>query len=214
MDQREGVLPLDPTDGAEKDSFLKGRGPARRRDRLWVLLAMREDYMGGLYRYLRHIPGHLRARYRLDFLTRDEALDAIQKPAAAQGVQISDEAALLLIDKLAYTHVESPGQEIKRLPTPYVEPFQLQVTCRRLWKDARQVRGDHFPAIDESDVERVDIDQALSRYYADCVADVEQRFGGPQRILRDWIETNPITAAQLRTQPMTAPAPRPAGAYL
>ena len=132
--------------------------------------------------------------------------------AAAQGVRISDEAARLLIAKLAHTQVESPGKTVKRLPTPYVEPFQLQVTCRRLWKEVRHRRGDNFPEIDETDVEQVDVDQALSRYYAECVADVEQRFGVPQRILREWIETNLITSQQFRSQTMSAPVAGPAGA--
>ena len=57
--------------------------------------------MGGLDRYLRFMPGHLRARYRLDFLTKDEARSAITAPAGHQRVTVSCEAANMLVEKLA-----------------------------------------------------------------------------------------------------------------
>src|SRR5689334_15806600 len=39
----------------------------------WLLLAIRDDQVGALDPYLHCIPGFLRARYRLSFLTHDEA---------------------------------------------------------------------------------------------------------------------------------------------
>jgi hypothetical protein len=212
IDQLEEVLVLDPTDWPAQELFFKDLGSTLRRDRLWALLAMREDYMGGLYRYVCQVPGHLRTKYRLDFLTPQEALAAARKPAASQGVDFTENAARLLIDKIAHANVETPGKGVERRRTPYVEPFQLQVVCRRLWKEVRHKRGDHFPRIDESDVETVDVDKALSKYYAESVSDVEQRFNVPQRVLREWFEAELITKQQFRRPTMMPPVPGEQGA--
>lgn len=213
IDQLEEVLVLDPTDWPDKECFFRELGQTLRRERVWALLAMREDYMGGLYRYLRFVPGHLRVRYRLDFLTPEEALAAAQKPAAEQGVEFTDDAARLLVDKLAYETVQSPDKGTKRLRTPYVEPFQLQVACRRLWQDWH-ARGANVSAIEKTDVERVDVDRALSRYYADAVADLGATSGVAQRIVREWFEVQLITAHHFRSQTTVAPVPGEQGTEL
>jgi hypothetical protein len=204
IDQLEEVLTLDPTDWSAKERFFRELGAAVADEGLWVLLAMREDYMGGLDRYLRFVPGHLRARYRLDFLTHKEALAAIQKPAKAQDVTVTNAAAWALVEKLARTKVQSPQKQIESKPTPYVEPFQLQVVCRRLWKDVRK-EGD-FRTIEEADVEKhVDVERALSRYYADSVAEIAKRFQVNERHIRDWFETQLITVQGFRSQTTTGP---------
>lgn len=89
IDQLEEVLTLDRTDVAMKVDFFRQLGEVLENRGLWALLAIREDYLGALDRYLRYLPGHLRSRCRLDFLQRDDALAAIQKPAAGQGVQFT-----------------------------------------------------------------------------------------------------------------------------
>jgi hypothetical protein len=205
IDQLEEALTLNPADWDVKEQFFKDLGSVLAHRRCWALLAMREDYMGGLDRYLRLVPGHLRTRYRLDFLTPSEALAAAQVPAKLQGVDFDAEAARLLIKKLAKVRVDRPGQETAWLPTPYVEPFQLQVACRRLWKQVRASRGNNFPAIDCEDVERLDVDRALSRYYADSVAEVERRTGVGQGVIREWFETQLITPQQFRSQTTRGP---------
>jgi hypothetical protein len=205
IDQLEEALTLNPADWDAKERFFKDLGAVLTHRRCWALLAMREDYMGGLDRYLRLVPGHLRTRYRLDFLTPAEARAAAQVPAKLQGVEFDSEAARLLIKKLAKVRVDRPGQETTWLPTPYVEPFQLQVACRRLWKQVRASRGNDFPIIDSSDVERLDVDRALSHYYADSVAEVERRTGVGQGVIREWFETQLITPQQFRSQTMMGP---------
>ena len=51
----------------------------------WALLSIREDYMGGLDRFIPYLPTGLQARYRLDFLEQAPALQAMQEPARERG---------------------------------------------------------------------------------------------------------------------------------
>jgi hypothetical protein len=206
LDQFEEVLMLDPTDWTAKEQFFDDLGVVLAGRRWWVLLAMREDFMGGLDRYLRLIPGHLRTTYRLDFLSHTEARTAVEAPARAQGVKVEDDALDLLVKRLARTRVDRPDQETTWLSTPYVEPFQLQVACRRLWKQVRAASGDFFSVIGVEDVERLDVDRALSRYYADSLAEVQRRTGVAEAVLREWFETQLITAQRFRSQTVRGPA--------
>lgn len=191
IDQLEEVLTLDRTDVPVKIDFFRQLGAVLEDRSLWALMAIREDHLGALDRYLRYLPGHLRSRCRLDFLQRRDAFAAIQKPASSQGVTFTDDAAQALIDRL-----EVAG---------YVEPFQLQVACRQLWKDWRHERGDNFLVIALRDVEEFDLDRALSRYYAQSMAEVSKQFDVEQRTVRDWFEEALITPQRLRSQTTTGP---------
>jgi hypothetical protein len=217
VDQLEEVLTLDPTDWEAKETFFRELGKLLRRSHIWVLLSMREDYMGGLDRYLRFFPGLLRSRYRLDFLSRPEAKLAIQVPAKAQRVTFTDEAADALLDRLAVVKVQRPGEDQDLVPTraPYVEPFQLQVVCRQLWREIRKHRGDDFPTIDVQDVElHANVDQALTLYFGDTVTGVVQKTDADERKVRDWFEFDLITKQHFRSQTLTGPATRDADKVL
>src|SRR4051812_43117897 len=66
----------------------------------WALIAMREDYMGGLDRFLPYVPGQLRATFRLDLLDREAAGSAIRDPADRCGAHFAEDAADTLIEDL------------------------------------------------------------------------------------------------------------------
>ena len=100
IDQLEEALTLDPNDRQGQRELFKQLGTALRRDRRWALLAIREDYLGGLDRYRRFFPNELRTTFRLDFLDGDAALRAIQLPAQEFGVTFTDEAAHQLVSDL------------------------------------------------------------------------------------------------------------------
>ncbi|MEV8095166.1 hypothetical protein [Kitasatospora sp. NPDC085879] len=205
VDQFEEILTLDPTDWHQKEEFFEELGAVLAKGELWALLAIREDYMGGLERYRKLLPGHLRARYRLDFLTHDEAKLAIQQPAEDRDVQFRDAAAQALIDQLAKTKVSSPDQTCEWQEAPYVEPFQLQVVCHTLWGSVSSAKHDHFHAIELDDVEKVDINHALSRFYGDSVADAAERTKVPERTIRDWFENQLVTPQKFRGQTAARP---------
>ena len=100
IDQLEEALTLDPNDRQGQRELFKQLGTALRRDRRWALLAIREDYLGGLDRYRQFFPNELRTTFRLDFLDEDAALRAIQLPAEKFGVTFTDEAAHQLVSDL------------------------------------------------------------------------------------------------------------------
>jgi hypothetical protein len=138
IDQLEEILTLDPADLDTKTDFFRQLGEAIEACSMWALLAVRDDYLGSLDHYLRLLPGRPRVTYRLDLLGRQEALAAIRNPASERAVEFTDDAANMLVDKLAGGGC--------------VEPVQLQVVCRRVWRD-----WDHSqPVIGVRSVENVD----------------------------------------------------------
>jgi hypothetical protein len=206
LDQLEEILILDPTDWDAKETFFRELGMLLNAEPIWALLSMREDYMGGLDRYLCFLPGLLSSRYRLDFLTRRDAKLAMQVPAMEQRVEFKGDAADELVDRLAVVRVQRPGKEPGLERAPYVEPVQLQVVCRLLWKKIRKHRGDDFVTIEVGDVEEyADIDQALTLYFRDTVAGVVDKTGADERKIREWFESDLITKQHFRSQTLNPP---------
>ena len=201
FDQFEEILILDPTDRDNQEVFFAELGAVLADGRVWALFAIREDYMGGLDRYLQHIPGHLGTTYRLDFLEIDAARISIQQPPAELGVTVNDEAADEILKRLRTKRVPGPGNGIeKEVQAPYVEPFQLQVVCRNLWKIVAKKKHGRFKKLDLRDVEHhLDIGEALRQYYHDTVKEVAD---GPaeELAIRDWFEKQLINAQRRRNQ--------------
>jgi hypothetical protein len=206
IDQLEEILVIDPTDWDAKEQFFREVGSLLRKEPIWALLSMREDYMGGLDRYTRFLPGLLRSRYRLDYLNHDEAKLAMTLPAKEQHVEFDPKAADALVDKLTLVQIQRPGRSPETVTAPYVEPFHLQVVCRQMWKKIRADRGNDFLTIEVEDVRKAaDIDRALTVYFGDTVASVVQRTKADERKIRDWFESDLITEQNLRGQTLSGP---------
>lgn len=201
VDHFEDVLRVDPLDLDAKQEFFTELGEALADRRLWALFVMREDYLAALDPYLRLVPRHFQAQYRLDLLRPDSARQAIVKPIEAAGVRIDDDAVTRLLADLRRVNVLQ-GDEVRTAESPYIEPVQLQVTCHRLWEslDPGQTR------IRVSDVESLgDVDSALRTYYRASVAKVAHESGVPERSLREWFQHDLVTPNGLRTQVITGP---------
>lgn len=206
FDQFEEILSIDPTDWKNQAIFFRELGEVLQDGRVWTLISMREDYIGGLDRFIRYLPGHLRTTYRLDFLTLTAAKVAIQRPAHEREVDFTDEAATELVARLGRMLVQRPGYGAEEISAPYVQPFQLQVVCRRLWKTLSRERGDDFRTIDPADVEKhAHIPQALAGYYAGTVADVARETGTDERAIRRWFEEQLITRDGFRSPTLVGP---------
>ena len=201
FDQFEEVL-LNPADQAEKREFFDQLGAAlRRRDR-WALFAMREDYVAALDPYLRTLPTRARTKFRLDFLTQQAASQAVQRPAEQAGITFSEGAVTKLVDDLSQVLVPQPDGSSEPQPGPYVEPVQLQVVCLRLWDRLEPEQKE----IGESDIESAgDVDNALSMYYAQQVADVARRTGVSERSIREWFDSQLIVEQRFRGQAREGP---------
>ena len=173
----------------------------------WALFAVREDYLGGLAPYVRHVPTRLATTFRLNLLEAPAARAAMQLPVRAAGVDFSDAAANRLVDNLRGVQVQRSGGRVEDLG-PYVEPVQLQVVCRQLWEwlpaDATE--------IGTADVDAVgDIDRALADYYAEQVAEVVKRTNMRERTIREWFDRQLITEEGFRGQVLQGPGGDPHG---
>ncbi|NIM11888.1 MAG: tetratricopeptide repeat protein [Candidatus Aminicenantes bacterium] len=100
-----------------------------------IIISLREDYLGYLEDLTREIPGILRNRFRLLPLTREQAREAIVKPAGlsedkhvrSKGFSYTDEAVDEMLDFLCERRVND-----KIVKTGEVEPFQLQLLCQHV----------------------------------------------------------------------------------
>ncbi len=99
-----------------------------------IVLSLREDYLGFLEEAAEHIPQILDARFRLAPLDLHAAKEAIVGPAAVRDPDLEtrpfaldSHAITSILDYLSQRRTRTIG-ETRR----YVEPFQLQLVCRRI----------------------------------------------------------------------------------
>lgn len=206
IDQFEEIMTNHLDRWAERAGFFKQlRQVLERLPTLWILLSLREDYLAPIDFYAEHLPNRLRARFYMQRMDVDAALEAVKQPAADYGHPFADGVAEELVNNLRSVRVY--GQ-----PTPglgqYVEPVQLQVVCFQLWKNVTQAtEADQQPSasreIQASDLPLNYIDHALRLFYEDALAatlahaDVQEA-GVTQRMLRDWFSKELITEGGIR----------------
>ncbi len=175
---------------------------------LWVVLAMREDFIAQLEPFAHLVPNGLHSRFYMQRMGEHAALDAVQRPAASVGYPFAPGVAEKLVNNLRQLHGgPALGPEGDGVPLlgEFVEPFQLQVVCSQLW--ARMDRVGKFdgrasPITDHDlDVAAGDrglasfVDRALGDYYEQAihaVLDVPD-LDVTERELRDWFSTSLIT---------------------
>ena len=121
-----GVRPPSATPSSEE---LSEHAPAVR-----IVLSLREDYLGFLEEAAEHIPQILDARFRLAPLDLHAAEEAIIGPARVRdpGLEtrpfaLDHHAVTSILAYLSQRRTRTVG-ETRR----YVEPFQLQLVCRRI----------------------------------------------------------------------------------
>jgi WD40 repeat protein len=189
FDQFEELLTYDAgTDEAREDLF-RELGAALSDKSCWVLFAIREDYMASLDQYRDYIPDAFRAKFRLDLLATEQAIDAIEMPAADKHVIFRRDATEQLIKALK--------TNINRPPSSHVDPSQLQVVCRSMW-DAMPVNTN---VIDVRDVPSVpQVNGALSQYYARTIRSLSEKYKYPERQLREWFDKALVNPQGYRAQ--------------
>jgi WD40 repeat protein len=168
---------------------------------LGVVFTMREDYVAGLDPYAPLLPRRLRARFRMERLDQNGALEAIKKPAQDAGCPFAPDVAERLVDdlrrvKVAHDLSQSPGDQQPAVLGPFVEPVQLQVVCNRLWENLPEQEDS---TILWKEVEQYgDVDQALTGFYESALAECVQSTKVNERQLRRWFGQQLITPMQTR----------------
>lgn len=216
IDQFEEILRIAPGDLDGQTEFFRQLGEALDDSRRWALLAMREDYMGGLDKFRRYLPGHLRTTFRLDLLDEAAALQAVQKPSCEAGVRFEDAAAQIVVDALRQAYSGAADEPMTPTASGYVEPVLLQVLCYNLFRKYSKARVGNFTTISAADVREFQpFDKALSKYYSSVIRHaVGKDQPAEERALRDWIESELITQQGLRKQTKSRPPVADPGAAL
>ena len=199
LDQFEEVLTADQADVETKRAFFRELGDALRDPMVWALIAMREEYSAALDAYRHLLPTRLGNRFRLDLLHREEAAEAIARPAAEAGLDLAPETVARLLDDLGTVRERtSAGVEVVR-QVPFIEPLYLQIVCHRLWKELPDDAVRVTPAmLDATGVDQVA--DALEHYYASVVEAVARETTCSERSIREWLENELVTPQGLRRQ--------------
>ncbi|MEM7130457.1 MAG: hypothetical protein AAF702_29295, partial [Chloroflexota bacterium] len=198
IDQFEEILTTHPEAWGRRVDFFQQLRTALEDDPfLWLVLVMREDYVGGLTPFSHLLPGGLRTRYHMERMDIEAALDAIRKPAELGGRPFGPGVAEQLVDNLRQIRVA--GQP-KTQSGQYLEPVQLQVVCYQLWEDLQS--NNRTGEITHADLqESGDVDSALTQFYEEILAQVLQQpnIETSERALREWFSTQMITESGTRS---------------
>ncbi len=209
LDQLEELFTADRLDVKQKREFveelgslLRGGAPGQWGGEtgvpLWALFSIREDRLAELQPYLDLVPTGLAFRYRLDALGVDAAREAIGETAGSDWMD--EDVPQKLVDDLCTVSVRGADGSETFQPGRFVEPVQLQVVCRGLWEKivVRQLRR-----IEAGDIESSgpsEVDRALRDFYDQEVAAAASATGVSERKLREWIESQLISASGVRIQ--------------
>jgi WD40 repeat protein len=209
LDQFEEIVTSHPGRWREREEFFRQLDEAMRADpNLWVVLTLREDYVAALDPYSPLVADRLRARFYMERMGVDAALDAIRKPAEIAGRPFEPDVAEKLVEELRQVRVA--GQE-STVPGQYVEPVQLQVVCYQLWEGLGERGEERGSGEDDggegqwitfADLDRSgDVDRALTLFYEETLAAAlaEPAVAGvSERQLRAWFDRELITDAGAR----------------
>ncbi len=201
IDQFEEIIIAHPGRWQEREGFFRQLAAALQADpNQWIVLTLREDYVAALDPYAHLLPNRLRARFYMERMGVDAALEAIRRPAELGGRPFAPGVAEQLVDNLRLVRV--PGQEAP-IPGQYVEPVQLQVVCYQLWenlgKGTRGVAGTQITFDDLA--EAGDVNRALTQFYEETLAAAladPAAAGVSERQLRTWFDEELITEAGTR----------------
>jgi hypothetical protein len=139
VDQFEEIVTGRPERWQDRAAFFEQlRDALERLPRLWVVLTLREDFVAPLEPYAELLPNRLRARYYMQRMGQDAALEAVRRPAATYGLPFAAGVAETLVDNLRRVRVQFRAEPQLG---EYVEPVQLQVVCYELWQKLHALSG-------------------------------------------------------------------------
>lgn len=196
IDQFEEIFTTHTERWEERAEFFAQLDQAMRVDpQLWVLLTLREDYVAALDPYAHLLADKMRARYYMQRMGEEAALQAVQEPARLSGRPFESGVAEKLVENLR--QIKDQAQTGPQLGQ-YVEPVQLQVVCYQLWENLKD--RSPGPITEETLNQAGDVDNALSAFYEDAIHAALDQPGlqVPELDLRLWFNRELITEAGTR----------------
>jgi WD40 repeat protein len=205
IDQFEEIFTTNPGAWAQRVPFFEQLSRAMEEDPyLWVVLALREDYVAALDPYAPLLPGKLRARYYMQRMSYQAALEAVCKPVENLR-PFDDDAAEELVHTLSLIAVgKDQNNRTVYEPGQFIEPVQLQVVCFQLWEELKAHPGERITREDLLGLARGKdlaqfISDALANFYENALAEVLKQFPTlSERKLRMWFLEELITEAETR----------------
>ena len=198
IDQFEEIITNHPGRWHEREGFFIQLAQAMTDDELlWVVLTLREDFVAALDPYIHILPDNLRARFYMQRMSHDAALEAIKKPAERFSRPFAPSVAENLVDNLRQIRVHGSAS---RSPDDtqvgqFVEPVQLQVACYQLWENLLKQNQPVGQITQQNLDELGDVDQALAQFYEEAILEVVVRTRVTEIYLRNWFEDELITEA-------------------
>ncbi len=207
IDQFEELFTSNPGAWAQREPFFQQLCDAMEEDPyLWVVLTIREDYIAALDPFAGMLPGKLRARFYMQRMEHDAALQAVCRPVD-QIREFDNAAATELVRNLSLIPVakDEHNQPIYE-PGQYIEPVQLQVVCYQLWEELRNRPGDKITLNDLNSLTKDNqklanfISDALANFYVQAIEEVHKEFPHiSKRKLREWFSKELITENETRS---------------
>jgi tetratricopeptide (TPR) repeat protein len=215
FDQFEKFFAANVAQSEQRRAFIEELAQASRApSRLKVVFAMREEYIAHFEAFAYRLPDKLRTRMRLEPLRERAAVEAIRGPLERiglffeKGEKDSDNPAEALVRELLKIHLDAGPDEGREIIGEFVEPIQLQVVCRDMWRDfpddikayaaGPQGLAREKKIITRDQVKIGNVDQALARHYDRAIEDAVRVSGTSRRQLRRWFGWTLITAAGMR----------------
>jgi hypothetical protein len=193
LDQFEDLFILYPGQWPQRKDFFEQVQEALDTDpSLRFLFVMRGDYLARIGPYKDLLEDGLRTQFPLDRLRRDNAIEAIMRPAEEAGRSFDDKAATMLVDSLLALPTSAGEPDGK---AEHVEAVELQIACRDLWEKLRPeetvIREEHLRDLGG-------LDQIMGRFYDRAVAETAARTKVKELAIRTWFDKHLITKARTR----------------
>ena len=180
IDQVDDLLTASGPHWAHRRHFLRELAQALRLEpRLHLLLVARDEACGLISEALGN-----GARYRIEALTQQSAIEAVTGPTADTGRSYADGAPERLVTELRTGRIRGGSRTEQFADQDSVEPSLLQVVCTWLWNSLPQETG----VITTRDV-RVygDVDAALAAHCSQVIAAVADDHDLSVARLRSWL---------------------------
>ena len=205
IDQFEEIITAHPENWDDRTNFFRQLNQAMANDPLlWVVLTVREDNVAALDPYAPLLAGNMQARYYMQRMDSQAALEAIIEPAYEAGRDFTQKAAKELVKSLRQVHIQKPDGAYTQVTGQFVEPVQLQVVCYQLWEnlkdrpEKKQITTEDLNLLAGHEDWGQFIDKALSQFYETNLREVISAAPEAERELRDWFDNKLITEARTR----------------
>jgi YVTN family beta-propeller protein len=210
FDQLEEIFRFYPNDSwrEQQEDFFKQVAEALEKDPLLrIVFVIREDYLAELDHFVDILPERLRPRFRLERLRKDAAFKAIKGPLERTNInlvqspdtkQINEHIGDLVNDLLKI-RVEDPlTGEPQELKGEFIEPIQLQVVCRRWWREKLSSRKTDSQTQVQLEKSLTNVDSALRDFYEEAIHGAVEKTRISEDTIRRWFDEKFITASGTR----------------